>query len=142
MASGVYNRFKTNLLKGLVDLAGSGSHSIYVALLSSSHSFNADHNYWTTISGNEVAGTGNYTTGGQVLANKSVTQDDTDDEGVFDADDTTWSSSTITARYAVLYDNTLVTKDLICCFDFSSDQSSSNGNFTIQWAAEGIININ
>lgn len=141
MASGVYNRFKTNLLRGLVDLGGSGSHLVYVALLTSSHAFNADHNYWTTISANEVSGTG-YTANGQALANKAVTQDDTDDEGVFDADDTTWASSTITARFAVLYDNTLTTKDLICCFDFSSDQSSSNGNFTIQWAAEGIININ
>ena len=141
MASGVYNRFKKNLLAGLVDLGGSGSHAIKVALLTSSHSFNADHNFWTTISGNETSGTG-YSAGGEVLANKAVTQDDTDDEGVFDADDTTWSSSTITARFAVMYDNTLIDKDLICCFDFSSDKSSSSGNFTLQYAAEGIININ
>lgn len=141
MASGVYNRFKTNLLRGLVDLAGSGSHIVNVGLLNSSHSFNADHNYWTTISGNEVSGTG-YSAGGQALTGKTVTQDDTDDEGVFDADDTTWSSSTITAAHAALYDNTLTTKDLICSFDFSGNQSSSNGNFTIQWHSEGIININ
>ena len=128
-------------MKGLVDFSGSGSHAVFVALLTSSHAFNADHNYWTTISGNETSGTG-YTAGGQALTTKTVTQDDTDDEGVFDADDTTWSSSTITARFAVLYDNTLSTKDLICAFDFSSDQSSSSGNFTIQWNSEGIININ
>jgi len=141
MASGVYNIFKTNLMKGLVDLAGSGSHVINVALLTSSHAFNADHNYWTSISANEVAGTG-YSAGGQALTTKTVTQDDTDDEGVFDADDTTWASSSITARFGVLYDNTVVTKDMVCCFDFSSDQTSSRGNFTIQWATEGIVNIN
>ncbi len=142
MASGVYNRFKANLLKGLVDLSGSGSHVVNVGLLSSSYAFNADHNVWTALSTlYEVSGTG-YTANGQALANKAVTQDDTDDEGVFDADDTTWASSTITAQFAILYDATLNTKDLICAIDFGSNQSSSNGNFTIQWHAEGIININ
>ena len=141
MASIVYNRFKTNLLKGLVDFSGSGSHSVFVALLTSSYTPNADHNYWTTISGSETSGAG-YVAGGMVLGNKSVTQDDTDDEGVFDADDTTWTTSTITAFYAALYDNTLNTKDLICLIDFGSNQSSSAGNFTIQWNAQGIINLN
>lgn len=141
MANTVYNRFKTNLLKGYVDLAGSGSHTIMVALLTNAYTINADHNYFTTVSGSETSGTG-YSAGGTALTTKTVTQDDSDDEGVFDADDTTWGSSTITARYAVLYDNTLTTKDLICVFDFSSDQSSSSGNFTLQYNSEGIININ
>lgn len=138
MASGIYNRFKANLFKGLVDLAGSGSHVVNVALLTSSHSFDADHNYWTTISGNETSGTA-YSAGGQALTTKTITQDNSNDRAAFDGDDTTWSSSTITAAFAVLYDNTLTTKDLICCFDFSGNQSSSSGNFTIQWHANGII---
>ena len=138
MASGVANRFKRNLFSGLVDLSGSGSHVVNVALLTSSHTFNADHNLWTTISGNEVSGAG-YSAGGQALTNKAVTQDDSNDRAAFDADDTTWSTSTITARFAALYDNTLTTKDLICVFDFSTDQTSSSGNFTIQWHANGII---
>lgn len=142
MADTAYNRFKTNLLKGLVDFGGSGSHIVNVALLTSSYTINADNNYFTGLQAlYETSGTG-YSAGGSALANKSVTQDDTDDEGVFDADDVTWSTSTITARYAVLYDATLTTKDLICIFDFGSNQSSSAGNFTIQWASEGIININ
>lgn len=140
MASGVYNRFKANLLKGYVDVDGSGSHVMNVALLDSNYTFNADHNIWTQISGDEVSGTG-YTAGGQAIANTTATQDDTDDEGVFDGDDVTWSSSTITARFAIVYDNTLTNKDLVCAFDFGSDQSSSSGDFTIQWNAEGIINI-
>lgn len=141
MADVAQNRFKTNLLKGLVDLGGSGSHIVNCALLTSSHTQNADYNYWTTISGNETSGTG-YSAGGSALTTKTVTQDDTDDEGVFDADDVTWAASTITARYAALYDNTLTTKDLLCVFDFGANYSSSAGNFTIQWAVEGVVNIN
>jgi len=140
MASGIYNIFKHNLMAGLVDLEGSGSHDIKVALLTNSHSFNADHKYWTDISSNEVSGTG-YTAGGKSLSNKTVVQDDANDLAYFDADDVTWSSSTITARYAVLYDNTLATKDLIACFDFGSDKSSSNGDFTLQWDSNGILKL-
>jgi hypothetical protein len=140
MASGVYNRFKANLFRGLVDLAGSGSHSIKVGLLTSSHIFVAANNTWTAVSGNETSGTG-YSAGGSVLANKAVTQDDSGNQGVFDADDVTWSSSTITAAFAVVYDNTLVSKDLIACYDFGGNQSSSSGNFTIQWNASGLITL-
>lgn len=138
MANTIYNRFKANLMKGLVDLAGSGSHSVYVALLDSNYTIDADHNIWTQINGDEVAGTG-YVANGKELTGKTVTQDDSNDRAAFDATDTTWAASTITARYAVLYDNTLVTKDLICVFDFSTDQSSSSGNFTLQYHANGIL---
>ena len=140
MASGVYNRFKHNLFAGLVDLEGSGSHVIRVALLDSNHSFDADHNTWGEISGNEVSGDG-YDANGAILANISITQDNTNDKGVFDGDDVTWASSTITARYAVIYDDTLVTKDLICCIDFGANKSSAGGDFVIQWNADGIITL-
>ena len=139
MASGIYNIFKANCMSGRVDLAGSGSHTINCALLTSSHSFQADNSYWTAISANECPGTGNYTTGGATITGKTVTQDNSNDRGAFDADDVTWASSTITARFAVLYDNTLNSKDLICAIDFGQDYSSSSGNFTIQWHANGII---
>lgn len=141
MASGVFNRFKANLLKGLVDVAGSGSHVVNVGLVSSSYTFDPDHNYWTQISTlYEVSGT-NYVANGNTLANKTVTQDNSADVGYFDADDTTWASSTITARFAIIYDSTLTTKDLIAAIDFGSNQSSSAGNFTIQFNASGIIQL-
>lgn len=139
MASGVYNTFKSEIMKKSMDLV---NDTIKVALYTSSASFVAEDDSYSTT--NEVSGTG-YTAGGQALASKTVTVDDTDDEGVWDAADLTWSSSTITARYAKIYDDTITTPNadqLICCIDFGSDQSSSNGNFTLQWAAEGILNIN
>ncbi len=91
----------------------------------------------------EVSGTG-YTAGGAALANKTVTQDNTDNEGVFDADDVTWSTSTITARGAVLYKDggSAATRYLICYIDFGADKSSEAADFTLQWNAEGILNIN
>lgn len=57
---------------------------------------------------------------------------------------TTWAASTITARFAVIYDDTGsdATSALIGYIDFASDMSSSNGNFTLNWDACGIYNIN
>lgn len=91
---------------------------------------------------NEVTGSG-YTAGGATLASKTTTVDNTDNEAVFDAADVTWSSSSITARGAVVYKDTgtASTSPLMCYFDFGSDQTSSSGDFKITWNSEGIINI-
>ncbi len=134
MASGIYNRLKANLMKKDIDLE---VDTIKVMLLSSSHAFNPDHNLVSQISANEISGTG-YTAGGAALANKAVTQDDTNDKAKWDADDVSWPDSTITARFAVLYD---VNNNLIACIDFGEDKSSANGEFKIQWHADGIITL-
>jgi len=137
MASGIYNRFKANLMNKEVDLE---ADTIKVALLDNNHSFNADDNTWSDVSANEISGTG-YTAGGEELANKSVTQDDTNDKAVFDADDVSWTSATFTAYHAVIYDDTLASDDLICSIDFGGAKSVSNGTFTIQWDSNGIITL-
>ena len=136
MASGVYNRLKYNLMKKLVDLSGD---TIYVALMTSSHSFNAANNVWSDVSANETSGAG-YTTNGQTLSGLAVSQDNSNNWGKWTATNVSWGSSTITAAYAVLYDSS-VSSNLICCFDFSGNQSSSSGTFTIQWNTNGIITL-
>jgi len=140
MADMVFNNFKKNIMNGNIDL---DTDTIKVMLVTLSYSPNQDtHEFMSSVT-NEVTGTG-YTAGGQALASKAVTVDTTDDEGVFDAADITWSTSTITARAAVLYKDTgaSTTSPLICYFDFGSDKSSSAGNFTISWNSEGIVNLN
>ena len=140
MADVIYNSFKAYIMDGSLDL---DTDDIQVALVTSSYTADQDaHEDFADIT-NEVVGTG-YTAGGADLANEAVTIDDTDNEGVFDADDVTWSSSTITARAAVVYYNTgtAATSLLICYIDFGSDKSSSSGDFTIQWNSEGILNLN
>lgn len=139
MADVIYNSFKQKIMNGSIDL---DTDTIKVALVTSSYTPNQDtHDNFDDVT-NEVTGTG-YTAGGASLANKAVTADTTDNEGVFDADDVTWSSSTITARGAVVYKSTgtASTSPLICYLDFGSDQTSSSGNFTITWNSEGIVNL-
>ncbi len=88
---------------------------------------------------NQVTGTG-YSAGGATLASKTVTQNNTNDRGVSDAADVTWSASTITARGAVVYKDTgtATTSLLICYKDFTTDKISSSGDL-ITWSADGIV---
>ena len=139
MADVIFNSFKKNIMNGAIDL---DTDDIYVMLTTSVFTPTADSMEFVNEVTSEVTGTG-YTAAGMALATKVVTADDTDDEGVFDADDATWASSTITARYAVLYKKVANTTEspLICAIDFAADKSSSNGDFTISWNAEGLINL-
>lgn len=139
MADVVYNSFKKQLLNGGINF---GTSNINVMLVTSSYTPNQDTDDFQDDVSDEVVGVG-YVSGGTTLSGGTVTQDNTDNEAVYDANDVTWGTSTITARGAVLYKNTGVgsTSPLIAYLDFGSDQTSSSGNFTIQWNAEGIINL-
>jgi len=140
MANVIYNAYKKGLLDGSIDLA---NDTIKCALVTSAYIVDVDtHVFFSAITG-EVVGSG-YAAGGSTLTTPVNSQDDTDDEGVFDADDVVFSASTITARAAVLYKDTGVasTSPLIAYIDFGSDLSSTADDFTIAWNAEGILNIN
>lgn len=63
---------------------------------------------------------------------------------VLDAADPSWSSSTVTARYAVIYDRTPAsdaTRPLIACIDQGAAISSTNGTFAVTFNAQGILMI-
>jgi hypothetical protein len=127
-------------MNGGIDL---DSDTIRLALVTSSYTPDQDaHEYFDDVT-NEVSGTG-YTADGAALANKAVTQDNTDNEGVFDADDVEWANSTITARAGVLWKDTGTdaTSPLIRYVDFGQDKSTSGTTFKVTWPAEGILNSN
>lgn len=141
MASGVYNNYKARML-GLGTMVDLDGDTIKLALLQSGYTPDFDaHDFFDDLT-NEISASGSYSAGGGTLV-VTLSQDNTDDEGVFDATDVSFTSATITARYAAIYKSTGVagTSPLILLIDFGSNQSSSNGTFTITFAAEGILNI-
>ena len=132
MASGIYNRFKANLMNKEVDME---ADTVNVSLYDNSHSFtDTDTTYTTT---NELATAGGYTQGGETLANMSVTEAATT---YWDADDTSWTSATFTAYHAVIYDSTAASS-LVASIDFGGAQTVTAGTFTIQWHVNGIISL-
>ena len=129
--SGIYSRFKANLMNKVVDLE---ADTIKVALYDNSHSFTAtDTDYTTT---NELATAGGYTQGGATLASKAVTEAATTK---WDAADTAWTTATFSAYHAVIYGSG-GTADLICSIYFG-EKTVTAGTFTIQWNAAGIITL-
>jgi hypothetical protein len=141
MASKLYGNFVVKSFNKEIDW---DSDTIKVALLTNAYTPNQDlHDNFDDVVANQVTGTG-YTSGGITLANKTNTYNAATNVIVLDADDVTWASSTITARYAVIYNATPATdatRPLIGYVDFGSDQSSSNGNFTITWDSTGIVRV-
>jgi hypothetical protein len=137
MASVIFNAFKQKLMVGETDL---DTHTFNVALMTSSYTPNDDtQTIWSDISANEISGAG-YVTGGTMLAGMTVTLNLSTNKAILDATDVTWASSTITARYVVIY-KLVDPKWLVAAFDFGSDKSSNNGDFTVQWNASGIMDL-
>lgn len=137
MASGMYNRFKANLMNKEIDL-GDGGDTIKVMLMDNVHAFTAAHNQKSEIVANELAAEGNYVAGGATLAGQTVTQGASTK---WDGTDVEWTTATFTAYHAVIYDDTLANDDLIGSIDFGGAKSVSAGTFKIQWHTNGIVTL-
>ena len=116
------------------------SDTIKVMLCTSAYVPNQHtHQYKASVT-NEVASGNGYTTGGNTR--QSPTMSYATSVFTMDGVDVTWPTSTITARYAVIYDDTPVTnKPLIAYVDFGQDVSSSGGTFSIAWDTAGIATV-
>ena len=131
--------FKTELLTGTHNFTNSSGSTFKLALYTSSASLGAGTTAYTT--SNEVSGTG-YTAAGAALTNVTPSADGT--TAITDFADLTFSSSSITARGALIY-NDSVSDKAVLVLDFGADKASSSGDFTIQFpaaaAATAIIRI-
>jgi uncharacterized Zn-binding protein involved in type VI secretion len=132
MANTVCTSFKSELLSGVHDFATAGDTFKLSLYTSSSTINNASTTVYTT--SDEVANSGSYTAGGGSLANQAVSTDGT--TAIVDFDDLSFTSATITARYALIYNSTDSNK-AVCVLDFGTDQTSTSGTFTIQFPSAG-----
>ena len=136
--------FKVELLKGLHDFTN-GNDQFKIALYDNSASFTAATTDYTVT--NEVANSGSYSAGGGTLTN--VTPTSTSTTAFTDFDDITFTSATITARGALIYNSQTGggtgTTDTVVVLDFGSDKSSTSGDFQIVFptadASNAIIRI-
>lgn len=123
--------FKVELLNGIhafgttVARAGTTADTFYMALYTSSATLDATTTAYTV--SNETSGTG-YVAGGQALTTVAPTSSGT--TAFLDFDDETWSSATITARGALIYNNTQSNK-AVAVLDFGGDKTSTAGDFTV-----------
>ena len=131
--------FKSQLMSALHDFDNPGGNTFKIALYTSSATLGASTTAYSAT--NEVTGTG-YSAGGNTLTSVSPTTSGT--TAYVDFADTTWSTSTITANGALIY-NANSSNAAVVTLAFGSDKSSSNGDFVIVFptanATDAIIRI-
>ena len=132
--------FKKELLEGKHNFMLSGGDTFKIALYTDSATLSAATTAYSAT--NEVSGT-NYTAKGNTLTRIDPSSSGT--TGFTDFADTTWASSTITARGAVIFNEDTTGDTSVIVLNFGADKSSSSGDFTITFptadASDAIIRI-
>ena len=128
--------FKTELLTGTHNFTNSSGNTFKLALYAISSggksSTTATLGATTTalVTTGEVASSGSYTTGGGSLTNVTPTSSGT--TAFTDFSDLSFTTATITARGALIYNSSQSNK-AVAVLDFGSNKSSTSGTFTIQF---------
>jgi hypothetical protein len=132
--------FKVELLAGTHNFTTGTGDTYKLALYDNSASFTAATTAYTAT--NEVSGTG-YSAGGGTLTNVTPTSSGT--TAFIDFADLTFSTATITARGALIYNSSAAGNPAVCILDFGADKTSTAGDFTIVFptadASNAIVRI-
>ena len=133
--------FKKELLQGTHNFTASSGNTFKLALYTNSASFTAATTAYTT--SNEVSNSGSYSAGGGALTNVTPTSSGT--TALTDFADLEFTSATITARGALIYNDSASGDPTVAVLDFGADKTSTTGTFTIQFptadATNAIIRI-
>ena len=133
--------FKQELMVGTHDFTASTGNTFKLALYDNNASFDASTTAYTAT--NEVSNSGTYSAGGGTLTNVTPTTSGT--TALTDFADITFTSATITARGALIYNDTAAGDPSVIVLDFGSDKSSTSGDFQIVFptadASNAIIRI-
>jgi hypothetical protein len=133
--------FKQELLQGVHNFTASTGDTFKLALYDNSASFTAATTAYTA--SNEVGASGSYSAGGGALTN--VTPSTSGTTALTDFADLTFTSATITAYGALIYNDTAVGDPAVVVLDFGGAKTSTAGDFTIVFptadASNAIIRI-
>jgi hypothetical protein len=133
--------FKQEVLQGIHNFTTSTGDTFKLALYTNTAAFDASTTAYTAT--NEVGDSGSYAAGGGALTNVTPTTSGT--TAFADFDDLAFTSATITARGALIYNSSAAGDPTVAVLDFGSDKTSTTGTFTIQFptadASNAIIRI-
>ena len=123
--------FKQEVLQGIHNFTTSTGDTFKLALYTNTAAFDASTTAYTAT--NEVGNSGSYAAGGGSLVNVTPTTSGT--TAFADFDDLAFTSATITARGALIYNSSAAGDPTVAVLDFGSDKTSTAGTFTIQFPA-------
>ena len=119
--------FKVELMRAVHNFTTGTGNTFKLALYDNSASFTAATTAYTA--SNEVANSGTYSAGGGSLTNVTPTSSGT--TAFTDFADLSFTSATITAFGAMIYNDTAAGDPAVCILDFGGAKTSTNGTFTI-----------
>lgn len=119
--------FKVELMKAVHNFTNGTGNTFKLALYDNSASFTAATTAYTAT--NEVANSGTYSAGGGTLTNVTPTSSGT--TAFTDFADLSFTSATITAYGALIYNDSAAGDPAVCVLDFGGAKTSTNGTFTI-----------
>ena len=133
--------FKVELMRAVHNFTKTTGDVFKLALYDNSASFTAATTAYTVT--NEVANSGTYSAGGGTLTNVTPTSSGT--TAFTDFADLSFTSATITAFGALIYNDTAAGDPTVCVLDFGGAKTSTSGTFTIVFptadASNAIIRI-
>jgi len=133
--------FKQELLQGVHDFTASTGSTFKLALYDNTATLDATTTAYTSTG--EVADSGSYAAGGGALTNVTPTTSGT--TAFTDFDDITFTSATITARGALIYNDSAAGDPSVVVLDFGEDKTSTSGDFSVVFptadASSAIIRI-
>ena len=135
ITSAMCTTFKKEILEAVHNFKNTGGSTFNLALYTSSASLGASTTAYTT--SNEVSGTG-YTAKGASLTRVDPSNDGT--TAITDFSNLTFSSSSITARGALIFNDSASGDPAVCVLDFGADKTSTSGACTIQFPAADASN--
>lgn len=119
--------FKVELMRAVHNFTTSTGNTFKLALYDNSPSFTAATTAYTA--SGEVANSGTYSAGGGALTNVTPTSSGT--TAFTDFADLSFTSATITAFGAMIYNDSAAGDPSVCILDFGGAKTSTNGTFTI-----------
>ena len=128
----ICNSFKKELLEGTHNFSNPGGNSFKLALYGSPATLGKSTTSYTT-GGQVTSPSGGYSSGGKALVNTGTSV--ASDTAITDFADLSFTNVTITARGALIYNDTAAGDPAVAVLDFGGDKTATAGTFTIQFPA-------
>jgi hypothetical protein len=129
----ITNSFKEDLLQGVQNFVAGGGDTFKLALYDNTASIGADTTSYAVGIVGQVGDSGQYAAGGGTLVTALVSLSGT--TAFVDFDDLSFTGVTLTARGALIYNDTEAGDPSVCVLDFGGDKTATAGTFTIQFPA-------
>ena len=127
----ICNSFKNELFEGTHNFKQTGGNSFKLSLYTNSAVLGKSTTSFTTDA--QVSNSGQYTSGGGALVNGGTSL--STNTAIVDFADRSFTGVTLTARGALIYNDTATGDPAVCVLDFGGDKTATSGTFTIQFPA-------